>query len=108
MLYRFKSQATADVVMLEPNARQVLEVIGKQPGAQGIVTVDQIPHAISALEAAIRHEGEQGAHHNDSMAAEDHDEAAAREHVGLRQRAIPFLDMLRRSHAEGRDVVWGV
>ncbi|MEG6541847.1 DUF1840 family protein [Staphylococcus warneri] len=27
MLYQFKSQATADVVMLEPNARQLLDVI---------------------------------------------------------------------------------
>ena len=49
MLYRFKSQATADVVMLEPNARQLLDVIGKTPGPQGIVTVDQIPAAVSAL-----------------------------------------------------------
>jgi hypothetical protein len=108
MLYRFKSQATADVVMLEPNARQVLEVIGKQAGAQGIITVDQIPLAITSLEAAIQREAEQGRHHNDSLAAEDHDEVAEREHVGLRQRATPFIDMLRRSHAEGRDIMWGV
>jgi hypothetical protein len=108
MLYRFKSQATADVVMLEPNARQLLDVIGKTPGPQGIVTVDQIPAAVSALEAAIHRELESSKHNRDALAAEDHDEVAEREHVGLHQRATPFLDMLKRSHAEGRDVVWGV
>lgn len=108
MLYRFKSQATADVVMLEPNARQLLNVIGKTPGPQGIVTVDQIPAAVSALEAAIHREMEGSKHNRDALAAEDHDEVAEREHVGLHQRAAPFLDMLKRSLAEGRDVVWGV
>ena len=74
MLYRFKSQATADVVMLEPNARQLLGVIGKTPSPQGIVTVDQIPAAISALETAIHRELENGKHNHDAMAAENHDE----------------------------------
>jgi hypothetical protein len=108
MLYRFKSQATADVVMLEPNARQLLEIIHKTPGPQGIVTKEQIPAAIAALEAALARETEQHRHNHDALASEAHDEVAEREHVGLHQRAAPFLDMLKRSHAEERDVVWGV
>ena len=108
MLYRFKSQATADVVMLEPNARQLLEVIGKAPGAQGIITSDQIPGAISALEAAIAHEHAQHRHNDDAFASEKHEEPAEREHVALHQRAAPLIDMLKRSSAEGKDVVWGV
>ncbi|MDW8337472.1 MAG: DUF1840 family protein, partial [Tepidimonas sp.] len=35
MLYRFKSKATGDVVMLEPNGRRVLEILGKDPDAPG-------------------------------------------------------------------------
>jgi hypothetical protein len=31
----------------------------------------------------------------------------AHDRVTLRQRAAPFLDMLRRSAAEDADVVWG-
>ena len=42
MLYKFKSQAAAEVIMLQPDAETLLKVIGKTPGAQGIVTVDQI------------------------------------------------------------------
>jgi hypothetical protein len=108
MLYRFKSQATADVVMLEPNARQLLDIIGKTPGAQGIITSDQIPAAVSALEAAVGREHDQHRHNGDKFAAENHEESAEREHIGLHQRAAPLIDMLKRSAAEGKDVVWGV
>lgn len=108
MLYRFKSQATADVVMLEPNARQLLDVIGKAPGAQGIITSEQIPAAISALEAAIAHEHAQHRNNDDAFASTKHEEPAEREHVTLHQRAAPLIDMLKRSSAEGKDVVWGV
>ena len=53
MLYKFKSRATADLIMLEPQGRQIVSLIGKTPGASGIVTVAQIPAAIAALEAAV-------------------------------------------------------
>ena len=106
MLYRFKSQATADVVMLEPSARHLLDIVGKSPGPQGIITSEQIPAAIAALEEAVRLEHDR--HNGDPFAAEDHEEPAEREHVALHQRAAPLIDMLKRSAAEGKDVVWGV
>ena len=36
MLYKFKSKAAGDLIMLEPNGRRVLQIIGKdaQPKAQ--------------------------------------------------------------------------
>lgn len=108
MLYRFKSQATADVVMLEANARQLFDIVGKVAGPKGIFTVDQIPAAVSALEAAVHREAEQHRNNHDALASEGHDEAAEREHVGLHQRAAPLIDMLKRSLTEGKDVVWGV
>lgn len=107
MLYRFKSQATAEVVMLEANARHLLEIMGKTPGAQGIVTVDQMPAALAALEAAVRQEAAHR-HNGDEHAQEAHEEDAERQHVSLHQRAAPLIDMIKRSHAEGQDVVWGV
>ncbi|MEJ7686615.1 MAG: DUF1840 domain-containing protein [Variovorax sp.] len=108
MLYRFKSQAAGDVVMLEANARQLLDVIGKPAGAKGIITVDQIPAAISALESAIGNAATQNHHNRDAFAAESHAEDAERQHVGLHQRAAPLIHMLKLSKAEGKDVVWGV
>ena len=28
--------------------------------------------------------------------------------ISLKQRVVPFIDMLRRAHAEDKDIVWGV
>jgi hypothetical protein len=106
MLYRFKSQATQDVVMLEANARQLLEIMGKSGGGSGIITVEQIPAALAALEAAVRTEGA-NRHNHDSLAVEGHAEEAERQHVGLHQRAAPIIHMLKDAQADGKDVIWG-
>ncbi|RZJ50041.1 MAG: DUF1840 domain-containing protein [Acidovorax sp.] len=106
MLYKFKSRAAADLIMLEPQGRQVVTIMGKAPGASGIVTVAQIPAAIAALESAVAAEEALPA----SADAESDDEASTQERaetVRLRQRVTPLIDMLKRSAAEGADVVWG-
>ncbi|MEO7242724.1 MAG: DUF1840 domain-containing protein [Variovorax sp.] len=108
MLYRFKSQATADVVMLEATGRQMLDIIGKAASAKGIVTVEQLPTAIHALETAVRAETGDNPHNADAFATEGHAEEAERQHVGLHQRAAPLIDMFKRSLADKEDVVWGV
>ena len=56
MLYKFKSRSTADLILLEPHGRRLLQIIGKEPGANGIVTVAQIPAAVAALEAGVLHD----------------------------------------------------
>lgn len=107
MAYKFKSRATADLIMLDANARKLLEIMGKSPDdAQGIITVAQIPAAIAALEAAAAQEHvPQKAQPEDESQDEDV-ESASHEHVGLAQRVVPLIDMLRRSAAEGKDVTW--
>jgi hypothetical protein len=107
MLYRFNSRATPPFVMLEVHARQLFDVIGKAPAPQGVVTIEQMPAAISALEAAMAREG-RNAHNADNYAVEGHDEDAEKQHVGLRQRGQPLLHMLKESLADGKDVTWGV
>ncbi|WP_027016236.1 DUF1840 domain-containing protein [Comamonas composti] len=104
MLYKFKSRATADVIMLEANGRQILQILGKTPGESGIITVQQIPVAIAALQAAVAEdEARRKAVHEDPDADAAAETADA---VGLHQRVAPLLDMLRRSAAEERDVTW--
>ena len=51
MLYKFKSKATADLVMLQPNAEELLKIIGKAAGPTGIITVAQANAAIAAIQA---------------------------------------------------------
>jgi hypothetical protein len=107
MLYKFKSKAAGDLIMLEPNGRRVLQIIGKDPGPQGIILPEEMPAATSALERAIAQEEEE---HKAAI-----EEAKAKgevppkfDAVSLRQRAVPFLDMLRRCSQAGKEIVWGV
>ena len=105
MLYKFKSPAAGDVIMLPIHAEQILAVIGKTPGAQGIITVAQIPDAITALRAADNVPTPTSQAKADDEQAEGGQQA---ESVGFRQRAEPFIHLLEVSLAEGKDVVWGV
>ncbi|MES2483169.1 MAG: DUF1840 domain-containing protein [Pseudomonadota bacterium] len=107
MLYKFKSKASGDLIMLEPNGRRVLEIIGKAPGPTGIILPAEMETAAAALEQAIaREEAQQQAQIGEARAAGK--EPVAFEGISLRQRAFPMIDMLRRCAAAGREIVWGV
>ena len=97
MLYKFKSKNAGDLIMLEPHGRRILEVIGKEPGAKGIILPEQMPAAIAAIEAAIKLE----------ESADEKLELLKSDAPGLRQRAMPFIDMLKRNHKAATEVVWG-
>jgi Domain of unknown function (DUF1840) len=98
VLYKFKSKNAGDVIMLEPNGRHILEIIGKDAGAKGIIQPNEMLAAIEAIQAAV--------------AAEDaqlkQPGTPPIEGPSLRQRAMPFIDLLQRAHKSGDDVVWGV
>ena len=53
MLYKFKSRAAGDVIMLGPNGDQLLRLAGREPAPRGIFEVDAMPAVIAALEAAV-------------------------------------------------------
>ena len=107
MLYKFKSKAAGDLIMLEPNGRRVLEIVGKDPGPKGIILPDDMPAAMQKLDAAIaREEAEQKAAIDEAKAK---GQVPPRfDAVSLRQRAVPFIDMLKRCSAAGKEIVWGV
>lgn len=91
--------------MLQLNAEQILSIIGKEPAPKGIVTVDQIPAAIAALEAAIAVHEEAESAHRENPEMQDEIEGDS---VMLGQRAGPFIDLLKVSAQAGKHVVWGV
>lgn len=107
MLYKFKSKASGDVIMLEPNARRILQAIGKEPGPKGIILPEQMAAAAAALNAAIAAE-EAAQLAQDAQDLDQGREPAPSERVSLRQRALPFLEMLRRCEKAEREIVWGV
>jgi hypothetical protein len=106
MLYRFKSKASGDVIMVKAHGDQVLAALGKEASPKGIVTVEQLPGAIAALQAAI--ERDDAARRATADLAEDDGGTDPARAVGLKRRAWPMLDMLQRARAEGVDIVWGV
>ena len=53
MLYKFKSKAAGDLILLEPQGKQFLQLIGKQVQAKGIIEPEDMPAAVAALQAAI-------------------------------------------------------
>ena len=115
MLYKFKSKATADLIMLEPNGKQILRIIGKEPTPKGILEVAEMPRAIEALRQAVQLEEDTRAQmdaQNVSGSVDTKDTKGAvtsgqERPVSLRQRAAPFIDMLQRAHKANKDVVWG-
>jgi hypothetical protein len=114
MPYKFKSRATADLIMLDASARKLLAIVGKDADGPGIITAMQIPGALAALEQAVLEEEARRAAAGETQDEADgtqgeEDDAAragAADGVSLRQRTAPFIDMLKRSAAEGRDVTW--
>jgi hypothetical protein len=78
----------------------VLEIIGKDPGPKGIILPEEMPGAVSALQKAI--EAEEADRKANGQGA------PKSESVSLRQRAVPFIDMLQRCAREDKEIVWGV
>lgn len=109
MIYKFKSDATADIIMMGPDGDKVLRLIGKEPAPRGILEAEAMPAAIAAMERAIVAERAVDAEAAETNDDDDRSSArAAAKAVRLQQRAWPLLEMMKRSHAANKDIVWGV
>lgn len=107
MIYKFKSPAAGDVIMLGPQGDLVMALLGREPAAKGIFEVSDMPGILALLQAAV--DGDTGGTgNNDASDKSGSDDATAQPAVGLRQRLWPLIDMLRRCHAAGEPIVWGV
>ena len=102
MIYKFKSKATGDVIMLGPNGDQLLQLLGREPAPKGIIEVADMGAAIDALNEAVRADETRGGD------AAEGDEEQAQKGVSLRQRVWPMIEMMKLARAEGHPIVWGV
>jgi hypothetical protein len=107
MIYKFKSKASGDIIMMGPTGDALLRALGREPSAQGIIEPAEMVAAIAAIEQAVATDA--------AARAEAEHEAAARgerlpprDAIALRQRLWPMVDMLRRAAAADTPVVWGV
>jgi hypothetical protein len=104
MLYKFKSKVTGDLIMLEPDAKRLLKIMGREDQIKGIFLAEQIPTAMAALEEAIQAEADAMAKLADMVEAG----SPSAKHVSLKQRSMPMLKMLQSCKDQSADVVWGV
>jgi hypothetical protein len=104
MLYKFRSKAAGDVIMLGPNGDQVMRIVGRQPAAKGIFEVADMPALVAALKAAVA--ADEAAR---TQAARDDEEAPSGKGDGvtLRQRVWPLIEMLERCHGAREVITWG-
>ncbi|MGY4827394.1 DUF1840 domain-containing protein [Sphaerotilaceae bacterium SBD11-9] len=106
MIYKFKSKAAGDVIMLAPAGDQVMRLIGKEPAAKGIIESADMPAAMRAIEQAIL--DDEAARKQPQADDDDEGKKPKGDGVTLRARAWPLVEMMKRSHAAGEPIVWGV
>lgn len=103
MLVKFDSSAAGRMIMFAEPAAALLEAIGKECTARGVITLEQLPAAIAALSAVIA----ENPPPVEAPPRDDDDEReAAPLPVGLAKRAVPLLDLLRHTLAEDGYVTW--
>lgn len=111
MLFKFKSKACSDLIMLEGDGRRLLQIMLGDDPVKGIILVQDLPPAIAKLEAAVAQEAavrKQVAVQARDEAMAQEDQNVATQFVSLAQRAAPMLKLLRQSLSQEADVVWGV
>jgi hypothetical protein len=107
MIYKFKSKASGDIIMMAATGDALMRAIGREPAPKGIIEPASMPAAMAAIEQAVLAD-EAARAAAEREAADRGERLAPREGVALRQRLWPMLDMLKRSGAAGEPVVWGV
>ena len=101
MLVKFHSSAAGELILFAGPAGALLHCMGKATTARGVITEEQIPAAIAALEAMM-HATERST--NDGQ--DDADDDASPPSIDLVRRATPLLNLLRHTMAENGYVVW--
>jgi hypothetical protein len=110
MLFKFKSKAASDLIMLEPDARALLQMMLGDDPVKGVVVAQDLPATIARLEAALKQElaKSQVQKSPESLVLDEGDDEVKENGVRVSQRAAPMLQMLKRCMAEKSDLVWGV
>lgn len=98
----FRSEVGPDIIMFDEVAQRMMELMGKEKSARGVVTVDQLPGAIERLQKAAALDRAQ------HPASDEDAEGAAPPPVGLSQRIVPLIELLEISRSRQKPVTWGV
>lgn len=113
MLVTFRSSATESVTMFGEVASQLLHMMGATGRIPGAFVGEDVPDALSRLQAALARLEQEGAAHGtpappalNEDAEADEDDEVHEPPVELVVRAAPLLDLLRRAAAAKAEVSW--
>lgn len=100
MLVTFTSSETGELLMFAEPAHILLRAVGKETGARGAFTREEMAAAATTLRQAVARA--------EAPPAEGDEEAGSEPVVALGQRAWPFIDMLERTARGGPEanIVW--
>ena len=105
MIYQFRSKAGPDVIMLADLTQRIFDILGRPLEPRGILTKEQLPILITALETAILQDLEERSKAN-NPANEKTEKPKLTDRLG--QRAYPFLELMKQAKAKNEPVMWGV
>jgi hypothetical protein len=105
MIYQFRSKAGPDVIMLADLTQRIFDILGRPLEGRGILTIEQLPPLITALETAILKDLEE---RSKSNTAEQENTEKPKLADRLGQRAYPFLELMKQAKAKDEPVMWGV
>lgn len=109
MIYKFRSKAAGDTLMLGPQGDQFLRAIGREPALKGIIEPAAMAGVLAALQQAIaRDDAARTQAPAEEVGQEAGQELAGQDPVSLRRRLWPMVEMIRRAQAADEPVVWGV
>lgn len=101
MIYKFKSKASGDIIMLGEHGDMVLRLLGREPAPKGIVEVVDMAAAITTLRRAADTA-------DVAVDAAQRADGDPNNRVSLRRRVWPLIEMLQRAQAAAVPIVWGV
>ena len=105
MIYQFRSKAGPDVIMLADLTKRIFDILARPLEPRGILTVEQLPKLIFALEAAILKDLEERAQTKESDQA-NVEKSKSADRLG--QRAYPFLELMKQAKAKDEPIMWGI
>lgn len=115
MLFKFKSQVTSDLIMLEADGRRLLKIMLGDDPIKGIVLSQDMPQVLAKLESAVaQDEALRAQRSQDAQIGKNQDLVDLTppdfelDAVRLAQRASPMIKLLKQCVATPTDLVWGV
>lgn len=102
MLISFQSPASAEVVMFEHVAKELLKMMGRKEQVPSAMYPEDVPWALSKLRTAVESMPEDLGMESDT--GDDDDDPGAS--IGMKVRALPLIDLLKASVNDRAHVMW--